>query len=224
MAPRNRRLLLPLLVLLLLLAGAVHSASNDRRASTVFHPAAAFLAPITSPCSSPSTAGNKEPQAPPAVQVAVDKPLPLTRRCRRPSSRRNALPPFDTPLDPAAIEAMVQQAAQQAQQTPVPQGMGEVTTEQLWVGFVAGVFPFVWAGYEFWKRIDTQQRTYWKWTACLRWTHGSDIHNQHQTQTIRLRRLPGIRAGVRVPQRPPARSAPEVLCLRRLPPLDGAFT
>lgn len=37
--------------------------------------------------------------------------------------------------------------------------MGEVTTEQLWAGFVAGVFPFVWAGYEFWKRIDTQQRT-----------------------------------------------------------------
>lgn len=39
-----------------------------------------------------------------------------------------------------------------------PLGPGEVTTEQLWAGFVAGVFPFVWAGYEFWKRIDTQQR------------------------------------------------------------------
>lgn len=26
------------------------------------------------------------------------------------------------------------------------------------VGFIAGVFPFVWAGFEFWKRIDVQQR------------------------------------------------------------------
>lgn len=35
---------------------------------------------------------------------------------------------------------------------------GSVSAEQLIVGFVAGVFPFVWAAYEFWKRIDTQQR------------------------------------------------------------------
>jgi hypothetical protein len=26
------------------------------------------------------------------------------------------------------------------------------------VGFIAGLFPFVWAAWEFWKRIDTQQR------------------------------------------------------------------
>ena len=35
---------------------------------------------------------------------------------------------------------------------------GSVSAEQLIVGFVAGVFPFIWAAYEFWKRIDTQQR------------------------------------------------------------------
>ncbi|CAM9253750.1 unnamed protein product [Heterosigma akashiwo] len=33
----------------------------------------------------------------------------------------------------------------------------EVTGE-IWAGLAAGVFPFAWAAYEFWKRIDTQQR------------------------------------------------------------------
>mmetsp|Transcript_31896 Transcript_31896/g.42124 ORF Transcript_31896/g.42124 Transcript_31896/m.42124 type:complete len:202 (-) Transcript_31896:241-846(-) len=31
-------------------------------------------------------------------------------------------------------------------------------TGEIWVGLVAGLFPFVWAAYEFWKRIDVQQR------------------------------------------------------------------
>jgi len=53
---------------------------------------------------------------------------------------------------------MASQAASAAAEASAGMGPAAVTTEQLWVGFVAGVFPFAWAGYEFWKRIDTQQR------------------------------------------------------------------
>ncbi len=100
------------------------------------------------------------------VTITSKQPLPLSRRGRArgqsggSSSRRHALPPFDTPLDPATIEAMASQAASSAAEASAGMGPAAVTTEQLWVGFVAGVFPFAWAGYEFWKRIDTQQRTW----------------------------------------------------------------
>jgi hypothetical protein len=155
---------LPLLLLLLLLG-------MTQRASTLSAPAAGagaafLLPPTTGPTEQPQHQQQQPrpsliaPPAPVAASPTQQPLLPLSRR-RRPQhqgSRRHALPPFDTPLDPATIETMVQQGQQAAGVTSSSFQAGAVTTEQLWVGFIAGVFPFVWAGYEFWKRIDTQQR------------------------------------------------------------------
>lgn len=172
-----------LVLLVLLLAATAAAASIGKRGATLSYPAAGSTAFLSPPL---PTGSNKDASQPAqqqhrttipsaAAAAAAAKPLPFSRRgrSRGSSGRRHALPPFDTPLDPATIEAMVQQAG--AAGAPVSQqlgggggGIGEVTPEQLWVGFIAGVFPFVWAGYEFWKRIDTQQRELVGW-ACFGW-------------------------------------------------------
>ena len=60
-----------------------------------------------------------------------------------------------------SLTTLVDEVSKSSTNSPFPvqdiEG-GSVSAEQLVVGFVAGVFPFVWAAYEFWKRIDTQQR------------------------------------------------------------------
>lgn len=53
-----------------------------------------------------------------------------------------------------AVDEIVQAANSMA---PYEPGPNEVTQAQLWVGFIAGLFPFFWAAVEFYKRIDTQK-------------------------------------------------------------------
>ncbi|EWM20983.1 hypothetical protein Naga_100487g1, partial [Nannochloropsis gaditana] len=97
--------------------------------------------------SSPSCCERRHQAGPPSPPSSPSPPSVIRRQAM--------LPPFDSPLDPATLEGM---AAASSAAGSTGGALNEVTSEQLWVGFIAGVFPFVWAGFEFWKRIDVQQR------------------------------------------------------------------
>lgn len=176
--PRHVALLLVVLVIALLAATA---SSSSASLPLGFVPSTQQLQQ-TSSSSSTSCCGGRHPASPAHQHFHASRAAITTKR--------HALPPFDSPLDPATLESMAATAAASSAAASAGGAIHEVTPEQLWVsfrvymralggttncplkvfmstpllpplsqvGFIAGVFPFIWAGYEFWKRIDTQQR------------------------------------------------------------------